>query len=651
MRANQRSLILFSLLAAVLSPAAASVAYVSDCCNNSSIVGVFQTSNNALKAHWTVGQNAFQAVYSVDGTKVYVSNTNSQSVSVLSAETGATLATVPVGYQVQWEVVSPNGALLYVESFDVANVYHIVAIDTATNTVNAVLEIPDYFVDAMTLSPDGATIYVAGLQGLYVINANPLAISTIVAFPNGASQSITPDGKYLYIAQLGTPGNTQETVQVVSTSTYAAVQSIPLQANVSAGFIQITPDGSQAWIGEFPLYNGYPNIIVEISTSTYQTTTITLPANQSAGAIVFSPDSTKAYVPVNGPDIAVMSVATGKLVGIINSIGGVGGVAISPDGSTLLSPSSGTADLVAISGISASTPARVPIGAMDYGNQLYLQYGAVAVSPDAKRVYATDYASDSVAVIATASKKVIYSAPVGATPVGVVVSPDSSKVYAVNSYSDSVTAIDAQTFKSTTIAIPEANQGYPSAIAISPDGATVYVAVDNPQPDFGTAACWIVGIDTGTNQVTSATRIYYPMAFAVSPDGSAIYVIGGNGDDTLYTISTQTHQVTHAVGLALGIPEQPVSGGIAVTADGTTVFATDGNSPAIFEVNTGTNKLIKKISAGVSPGSLAITADGSELWATDLVGTSVLVVDIASATLVRTIPIGNQSYGIAFGPE
>src|SRR5580700_8171108 len=146
-------LVYATLLIVPALPLSAEVAYISDCCNNASGIGVFQTTTNKQKAQWTVGKNAFQAVYSPDGTKVYVSNTNSRSVSVVNSATGLTVATVPVGFSVQWEAISPDGSRLYVESFDVANLYHIVAIDTASNTVTGKLAIHDYSVDAMTLSP------------------------------------------------------------------------------------------------------------------------------------------------------------------------------------------------------------------------------------------------------------------------------------------------------------------------------------------------------------------------------------------------------------------------------------------------------------------------------------------------------------------
>jgi YVTN family beta-propeller protein len=255
-----------------------------------------------------------------------------------------------------------------------------------------------------------------------------------------------------------------------------------------------------------------------------------------------------------------------------------------------------------------------------------------------------------VSVIDTASKTAITSVPVGTQPVAVAVSPDGSEVFVANSFSNSITVLNSNSFQTRTIALPNSKFGYPSSIAVTPDGTREYDAVNNPQPDFGNALCWILGIDTSSNRVVSSTRINYPMALTVSPDGSTIYVIGGNAD-TLYSISTATNKVTHTVTLAISTPIQPVTGGIAVTPDGTKVFATDGGSSSVYEVDVVNSKLIKTITAGQTAGNIAITPDGTEAWVTDYVGTSANVITVSSGAVTRSIALNNQSYGIAFGPQ
>lgn len=55
-------------------------------------------------------------------------------------------------------------------------------------------------------------------------------------------------------------------------------------------------------------------------------------------------------------------------------------------------------------------------------------------------------------------------------------------------------------------------------MAITPDGSHVYVAANNPVPDFGSCDCYVAVIDTSSEKVVAAIPLAYPMALAVSPD-------------------------------------------------------------------------------------------------------------------------------------
>ena len=66
----------------------------------------------------------------------------------------------------------------------------------------------------------------------------------------------------------------------------------------------------------------------------------------------------------------------------------------------------------------------------------------VAVSPDGRRAYITDFRSDSVSVIDTATDTVIAAISVGVGPRGVVVSPDGHRAYVVNYRSGTVSVIN-----------------------------------------------------------------------------------------------------------------------------------------------------------------------------------------------------------------
>ncbi|GGN93735.1 hypothetical protein GCM10011579_092510 [Streptomyces albiflavescens] len=97
----------------------------------------------------------------------------------------------------------------------------------------------------------------------------------------------------------------------------------------------------------------------------------------------------------------------------------------------------------------------------------------VAVSPDGRRVYVTNFSSDSVSVIDPATNRTVGSPiPVEKRPTGVVVSPDGQQVYVANGKSDSVSEIDLAT-KHIADGIPVGNS--PEGVAVSPAERQVYV--------------------------------------------------------------------------------------------------------------------------------------------------------------------------------
>ena len=522
---------------------------------------------------------------------------------------------------------------------------------------NTVIQATGYaaLLGPMAISPDGKTIYVdsafSATPGLLVIDAQGLFVRTTIPMGAANGLSITPDGKYVYVPNLGNGEPYSPGVAVVDTSNNTVTATIPLNNRLNPGYAQISPDGSLLYVSEFPLYTTVAPVVVVISTATNQITgQITLIGKQSPGAIAFAPAGKVAWVTAGGAAVDKIDVAQMKAVAQLNTTGSVGGPAVSPNGRMLLLPNDSSSQAAAINQATGANLAGIPVGSMNWSdNQLYDEYGGAAASPDGTRVYVTNFASSNVSAIDTATKAVVANVNTGDSPVGVAVSPDGSKAYVANYGGNSVTIINTQTWATRQIPMPAGDYTYPSSIAISPDGSHVYVAGNNPIPDFGTARCFVFVIDTSTNKVTNAIRVPYPMALAVSPDGRSVYVAAGMTQ--LYTISTSTNTVINKLFVADAAPEQPVTSGLAVTPDGTRVFLNDGLDNRIFEVDVTQNKVLAAIRAGKTPGVLAVTPDGTQVWASDYYGTSASVIDIASGTVTQTIPLGNQSYGIAFAPQ
>ncbi|MBI3962257.1 MAG: YncE family protein, partial [Deinococcus sp.] len=88
----------------------------------------------------------------------------------------------------------------------------------------------------------------------------------------------------------------------------------------------------------------------------------------------------------------------------------------------------------------------------------------VAVHPAGSLVYVTNWFSDTVSVMATATNTVVATVPVGDRPLGVAVSPDGARAYVVNFGSDSVSVLDTTT--NSVIGAVRVGRG-PTAVAFA----------------------------------------------------------------------------------------------------------------------------------------------------------------------------------------
>src|SRR5207249_8754420 len=134
-----------------------------------------------------------------------------------------------------------------------------------------------------------------------------------------------------------------------------------------------------------------------------------------------------------------------------------------PAGVRAYVPNLDSGDLYVLDTASLSLLATVPIGDDPFG---------AAVSPDATRVYVTQFAS-GLTVLDAHANQIIASVSIGAFPgsSGVAITPDGNRVYVTNQLADSVSLIDAAT---TTVirTIPVA--GEPLGVDVAPDGSSTY---------------------------------------------------------------------------------------------------------------------------------------------------------------------------------
>ena len=106
----------------------------------------------------------------------YITNTNSNSVSVIDTATNTVVTTVPVGFAPLGVAVNPTGTQVYVANYSPSNVS---VIDTATNTVAATVAVgalPAAF--GLFIGPAPTSLDQAGIP--YLLPAAALGFAVLI---------------------------------------------------------------------------------------------------------------------------------------------------------------------------------------------------------------------------------------------------------------------------------------------------------------------------------------------------------------------------------------------------------------------------------------------------------------------------------------
>lgn len=310
-----------------------------------------------------------------------------------------------------------------------------------------------------------------GTDGAAYAGITTIAVGTQ---PNGVG--ISPDGRFVYVANLG-----DNAVSVIDTASGTVTATIAIDATPECEgarcgpyTLTVVPDGSRIYMSNGgaqwqPDHQGYiiQNSVSVIDTATATSTTIEI--DGQGLALAASPDSRYIYVATQGAPsrVTVIDTATATVATTI----GTGGyafpgtaVAVSPDGDQLYVGIFGNGVRVIDTDTYATTAS--------FGGTTH-PWG-MAVSPSGDRLYVSSayFDTGNLSVYDTATNTLLATVRVGSDPRGVAVSPDGSLVYVANQSGNTISVIDTATHTvTTTIAV---GQG-PIGVAVSPDGSRLYI--------------------------------------------------------------------------------------------------------------------------------------------------------------------------------
>jgi YVTN family beta-propeller protein len=231
---------------------------------------------------------------------------------------------------------------------------------------------------------------------------------------------------------------------------------------------------------------------------------------------------------------------------------------------------------------------------------------------------------------------VIATAPFPNNANGVVVSPDGRRIYASNRDVGQVTVFDAATnVPITVISVGNGNDNL--GLAISPDGRLVYVA----NQFSGTVT--VIATATNTVMQTIPTGLE-PIWITFSVNGSRAYV-SNQVSGTVSVISTASGSVIANI-FGFACPFQS-----KVTLDGSKLLVSSQCDNSLKVVSLASNMIVNSIPTGPNPRGIALTADGTRAYVADWFSNTVDIIDVAAQVNLNTpIVVGFNPWGLAITP-
>jgi YVTN family beta-propeller protein len=265
------------------------------------------------------------------GTKVYVTNSDKNTISVIDTATNKVTATVNVGSNPCGVAVSLDGKKVYVVNSGSNTVS---LIDTATNKVTATVNVGNNPC-GVAVTPDGKRVYVTN-SGNYSIHRNTVSVidtatnrikTTVNVGNNPRGIAITPDGKKVYVANHGY-SNSDSSVSVIDTATNRIKTTVKLGSTpdgvaLSPNEVAITPDGKKVYVAGSGSYSGC--FVPVIDTSTNKVITNIDDGNYDNVGVAITPDGKKVYVlnwghTGTGYGVSIIDTATNKVTGYVEGM-------------------------------------------------------------------------------------------------------------------------------------------------------------------------------------------------------------------------------------------------------------------------------------------------------------------------------------------
>lgn len=268
---------------------------------------------------------------------------------------------------------------------------------------------------------------------------------------------------------------------------------------------------------------------------------------------------------------------------------------------------------------------------------------------------------DAVAFVDPAAGDVLRKVPVGISTEDVegvhalLVSPDGRHVYISMAHGWPYGSVWKLTADGDSL-VGRTDVGlFPATMAMTPDGAWLFVANYNLHGDPRTDTVSVVHAPTMT-EVKQIPVCVKPHGMVASHDGRSVYV-SCTRDDVVKRIGVASLQVVDSTNVRTD--EDRAAGGVcyaaglALSADDDRLFVACHRHAEVRVVRTDPfGEIVGRIPTGAGPYLLQLGPDGERLWVPNRNDGSYTVIDVEAGAAVATRPSSaTHPHTFAFGPD
>ncbi len=179
--------------------------------------------------------------------------------------------------------------------------------------------------------------------------------------------------------------------------------------------------------------------------------------------------------------------------------------------------------------------------------------------------------------------------------------------------------------------------------------AAIRVTVAGSRPELAYVADYngntVTPIDLRTRAFGNPISVdQNPIGLAISPDGSHVYA-ANEGSNDVSVIDTATMSVVKTVPVGNG------PAGIAIADDGSTIWVSNNADNTVQAIDAKALSASSPIAVGSHPGRIVISPDGATLYVVDRGSGDATAIDARTQKVKAKIPAGAHPFGAAVSPD